>query len=100
LNGSARGAEWDPSVVAEFTDFGKVLYQREAVLDAVQNVEIVHRFKPQKIDRIRHQGSVTRPMGATLWWMVVIVCNNVNPVATGVNFVNSWNLSFAGDVIS
>lgn len=97
LQGSIRGTEWDPSVIAEFGDFGKILFNKEATLDSFQSVEVLHRFKPQKIDRITHTGSVTKPAGAQLWWMVVLIQNQANAAASGVNFVNSWNLSFSGD---
>lgn len=97
LQASTRPAEFDPSVVADFADFGKILYQKEAVVDPFQNMEVVHRFKVQKIDRIDHTGSATDPAGSQLWWMVVLVCNQANPAASGINFVNSWNLSFSAD---
>jgi len=97
LQNSVRPPEFDPSATADFADFGKVLFEKEATLDSGQSMDVVHRFKVQKIDRIAHTGNATDPAGAQLWWMVLLVINSANAGASGVNFVNSWNLSFAAD---
>jgi len=97
LQNSVRPPEFDPSATADFADFGKVLYEKEATLDSGQSMDVVHRFKVQKIDRIAHTGNATDPAGGQLWWMVLLVLNVANAGASGVNFVNSWNLSFAAD---
>lgn len=101
LHGSARGAEFDPSAVADFDDFGKVLFQREATVDFGQSMDVIHRLKVQKVDRISHLGTALpiRPAGSQLWWMVLMVVNNANVAATGINFVSSWNLSFSADAV-
>lgn len=101
LNGASHGADWDPSCQADFsTTFGKIMYEKQAILDQGNSIEVVHRMKVQKIDRDRFLGSATQPSGSTLWWMVVFTCNDVNAGNAGMPLVNSWNLSCTGDVIS
>lgn len=101
LNNSGRGVDWDPSCVAEFsTEFGKIMYSKEAIVDPGQNFEVVHRFKPQKIDQVRFLGAAADPAGSQLWWMFVAACTTVNPGAGSIRIVNSWNLSFSADVVA
>ena len=57
LNASLQTVEWDPSVEGDFTTkFGKILYMKQATINPSQNFEIVHRFKPQKIDQAVYTG--------------------------------------------
>lgn len=101
LAASARPVEWDPSMVSEFsTEFGRILFNREATVNPGENIEVLHRFKPQKIDKVRFTGVAGDPAGSQLWWMIALVPTTANAAAVGLTVVSSWNLSFAADVVS
>nr|QXN75466.1 MAG: capsid protein [Virus sp.] len=104
LNNTNQQVEWDPSVAPDFsTKFGKILYQKEAMLPVGENFEITHRFRPQKIDQAVFRGEAPvvglELAGNQLWWCVVVVPLTVNGISDGLVAVNSWNLSFSADAI-
>lgn len=104
-NNQTRGVEFDPSLIPDFaTKFGKILYEKEAMLPVGETFEIIHRFKPQKIDQNVYMGQdnvagADEPAGSQLWWMVIIVPLDVNGISAAVTCVNSFNLSFSADAI-
>lgn len=101
LSGSSRPVEWDPTSIQEVsTEFGKVLYQKEATIDPGQSMEVVHRFKVQKLDIVRFQGGVSDPAGSTLYWMVSFIPLINNAAAGNCIATSSWNLSFSADVVN
>jgi hypothetical protein len=96
-----RSLEWDPSIEADFHEFGKVLFVKEAMLANInETIECVYKFKPQKIDQHEHLGSATQPSGNQLWWMVTIAPLTTNVISDLAPFVKSFNLSFVGDAES
>lgn len=104
INNTNVQVEWDPSVVPEFsTKFGKILYQREAMVPVGESFEITHRFKPQKIDQAVYRGAPpaagNEVAGNQLWWIVCIVPLDINGISGPVTCVNSFNLSFSADAI-
>lgn len=100
LNNTNGPYEWDPSAVPDFaTRFGKIMYMKQAMIQPRECMEVVHRFKPQKIDQKRFLGDVDSPMGSTLWWMLSLTAMEANLISASVIVVNSWNLSFSGDTV-
>lgn len=105
MNNTNQQVEWDPSLIGEFsTKFGKILYMKEALVPVGESMEVVHRFKPQKIDKAVFRGEPAvagvqpaEPAGNTLWWAVVVVPLDTNAVTAGITCVSSYSLSFCGD---
>jgi len=98
LNNTNGPVEYDPSISPDFaTTFGKILYKKEVIVPTQESYEIVHRFKPQKIDQERFAGEAGVPAGSQLWWGVTVIPLDTNGIAATVQIVNSWNLSFTGD---
>jgi hypothetical protein len=100
LNNTNIQVEWDPSCLPDFsTSFGRILYSKQAVVPVGEVFEIVHRFKPQKIDQavFRGQAAPLEAAGNQLWWLLSITSLDVNGISSPVTCVNSWNLSFSSD---
>jgi len=98
INNTNASFEWDPSIVPDFsTRFAKTLYMREVMLKPNDSFEMVHRFKPQKIDRLRFAGAAGEPQGNTLWWGVALASMQANTLSNAVQCVTSYNVSFSGD---
>lgn len=94
--------EWDPSLVPDFQKFGRVLYEREAILLPGGNpLVLVHRFKPQKIDQAVFKGELgvgsSVPGGSQLYWMIGVANYSAEAASAAVHVCVSYNLSFSGD---
>lgn len=100
VNNTNQPTEWDPSTVPDFTTkFGKILYSKQALVPVGESFEIVHRFKPQKIDQVRFTGTALEPAGNQLWWMFQLVNLDANTLSDRITCVNSFNVSFSADAI-
>lgn len=103
VNNTNRSLEWEPSLIPDFTTkFGKIMYSKQAMVPLGENFEIIHRFKPQKIDQkvFRGQpGPLIEAAGNQLWWMVSLAPLDSNGISGLVTTVNSYNLSFSADAI-
>jgi len=100
MNNTNRPVEFDPSVFPDFTtEFGRILYHKQATIRQGEAFEMVHRFKPQKIDQNRFQGDVNNAAGSQLWWLVTYAPLEPNALAENLRIINSWNLSFSADAI-
>lgn len=89
--------EWDPSCSADFTQFGKVMAQRETTLLPLSRpMEVVWRLQPQKIDRDTFGGNAGRQF---FWWYSIGQLNNTEivPAAESATVINTFNISFVGD---
>lgn len=89
---------WDPSTVADFLTYGRVLFKREALLKGDGEVlSCYFRYKVQKIDR-----AVFNSGGGRLQWFVLVSqTSNTEAIAVpeNVDVVLSHNVSFAADAI-
>ncbi|MGN5495168.1 hypothetical protein ACLJCJ_09340 [Campylobacter coli] len=100
INNSNQPVEWDPSIFPDFTtQFGKILYQKEAIVPVGESFNMVHRFKPQKIDTPRFVGAAGQPSGSSLWWLVSCANLDTNLLSAQITVVTSHNLSFSADAI-
>lgn len=87
---------WDPSVLPDFSRFGRVLNRREAILKGDgEVVEVFFRHRVQKIDQ-----NVYNNGGNRLNWFVLVgqtTNTEAVPVEETVRIQNSINYSFAAD---
>lgn len=100
VNNTNKQMEFDPSMIPDFsTKFGKILYMKEAMVPVSETFEVVHRLKPQKIDRAVFTGELapTEPAGAQLWWMLFVTPLDSNTIAAAVTVTNSYSVSFSAD---
>jgi len=103
VNNTNKNVEFDPSLIPDFsTKFGRIMYSKQAMVPVGETFEIVHRFKPQKIDQAVFTGApgpLTECAGSQLWWMVLVSSLEVNAISSNITTVNSYNLSFSADAI-
>lgn len=94
--GSIVDAAWDPSLLADFARFGKVIGQREFIIVPGQRpTEVSYRYKPRKVDQV-----VFNNLGEQLFWMWTInQMSNVDGGTQAVTVQRSHNVSFSGDAI-
>lgn len=102
VTGGALSTMADPSLFADFDEFGKVVMMREMTLLPLSNpVEIFHRLRVQKVDQGEYlpaPGPVINSGGSQFYWYVLT--SKMSSVAGGtvpVRIVTSHNLSFSGD---
>jgi len=88
---------WDPSLLAEFSKFGRVLRSYEFLLLPGQRpVTVKFPLKTRKVDQNIH----TSDRGQRFWWF--FHTSNVSEIDANQNtvtFHTSHNLSFVGDAI-
>jgi len=90
---------WDPSVLADFVRFGKIVWSKQAILETQQgsaSVQMFHTLRPQKIDTEIFEGQ-----GAQFVW--VVMANKLSNTAllnSSVDVQVGHSLSFSGDEIS
>jgi len=103
FNNTNQQVEWDPSLLSDFsTRFGRVLYHKEAMVPIGESFEIIHRLKPQKVDKPTFTGApagigFAEPAGNQLWWLLSVCPLDVNGIPNQLICVNSYNVSFSGD---
>lgn len=90
---------WDPSVVPDFTRYGRVVRKWQAILEpktGSSSVQVFHPLKPQKID---HENFEQK--GSQFEWVVGLNKISFNTAGTHTVYVNfGHSLSFSGDEIS
>jgi len=91
-------AEWDPSIFADFRQFGKVLMQKESVLlPGSRPFEVTWRFKPQKID----DNTWSSEQGSQLYWLYSLSqmqnTEPITPTPEVITVVKTFNVSLSGD---
>lgn len=103
VNNTNKSVEFDPSLIPDFTTkFGKILYSKQAMVPVGETFEIVHRFKPQKIDQAvftGQPGPAFEAAGSQLWWLVLVSSLETNTISSSITTVNSFNLSFSADAV-
>lgn len=91
-----KSKDWEPSVFPDFTKIGKILYSRETIARPGDNpFTVVHRLKPQKVDRNRFQAGHLQ-----LWWLIMVGKASETeavPTAKSVSVTRSFNMSFVMD---
>lgn len=100
VNNTNKPLEFDPTLIPDFTTkFGRILYTKEAMVPQGETFEVVHRLKPQKIDRAVFTGELApiEPAGSQLWWMLMLSPLDSNALAAAVTVTNSYNVSFSAD---
>lgn len=102
VTGAALSTMADPSLFADFDEFGKVVMMREMTLLPLSNpVEIFHRLRVQKIDQgeyLPNPGPVINSGGSQFYWYVLT--SKMSSISVGVapvRIVTSHNLSFSAD---
>jgi len=89
---------WDPTILADFKQFGRVLFTREFMLEPEgKAVDIVYRFRPWKIDR-----AIFNLLGSQLLWVIQSSqLTNTETVTAGeqLTIVRGHNVSFSADQI-
>lgn len=99
--------EWDPSILAEFSTFGKVLWSKEAILNPTATLAgnpfvLFHKTKPKKIDEFIWNGlstgaiATSTPGGDQLYWFIG-VSRYTGAGIENVQVTVSWSMSFAAD---
>lgn len=82
---------WDPSMIADFAVFGKVIGEREMfLLPGSKPMEVTYRYKPRKVDQAIHNVG-----GEQLYWVFAI--DGMNTGADSIILQASHSLSFSGD---
>jgi len=104
LHGNSFAMEWDPSVEADFYQFGRVIMRREVtLLPGAQPFEVSYRHRVQKIDQNTFIGEnpflLNVPAGSQLWWVWQMIPLVNNAAADAVSTLLSFNLSFSADAI-
>jgi len=95
--------EWDPSINADFSSFGKIMFKKETLLlPGARPFSVVYRLRPQKIENQVFRGTsgvllTSVPAGAQPWWVYQMVPLINNASADDVISIISFNLSFSGD---
>lgn len=88
---------FDPSSIPNFNQYGKVKFRREVVLKGDgETVEVMVRFKPQRIDRDIYIAGGNR----LVWLVTAAQCSNTETIAAPetVDIVVLHSISFCGDV--
>lgn len=92
---------FDPSIVPDFDEFGRIVMMREMTLLPVSNpMEIFYRLPIQKVDQAEYlQTSPTIAGGSQFYWYVLVSRMSLisNLIAPVIRAVSSHNLSFAAD---
>lgn len=105
---TTRTCEWDPSVLPDFQEFGRVLYNREVMITPGNSVSGIHRLHTQKIDQevFRGEGGPL-PLGTIVpagmqpyWFFQVIPVSAQSTDEPTLSLTTSFNLSFVGDQIA
>ena len=89
---------WDPSLIPDFKEFGKIITSREALLLPGSNpLEIYHRLRIQKIDQ---DVFVDRGGSQFYWYIQVCRLASFNLITLPrCKIVTSHNISIAGDAV-
>lgn len=87
--------DWDPSIVADFSTFGRVLWNREAILRPNGNSFTVdHRIQPEKVEQRVFFSETGKQY---IWMFTVGKYSNGQISATDISVIKSYSVSFSGD---
>jgi len=94
-----RSILWDPSVEADFTRYGRVLWKKQAILEpqtGSASVQMFHNLRPQKVDHENFEQS-----GSHLEWVTCYQKISATGAAiVTLDVIQGHSLSFSGDEIS